>query len=517
MESNVLPPPVPPMRHTTPPCCNTPYDGQSKMLHSLLYNFGQHMNHGSNGTTSSPMAMGSPPMSHYSHHHHHHHHHSYHQANTASSMTTTHVIDQPPSMGISRVAVAPPLRPRSGSVVSLGSTGSSLRDSYSPSHDSTTSPDGSLSRASPASLTSSPSPSPPATGPAPSQEGSKLFGLLKGTVASPYGGFFNSPSSRTPTWNPSQSEALIRMAAGSPAQAQAQAPVLKRPLAEDIDELPMDLSCKSKRIRSDTPPPPPPSITPVSLYSSYSSPTSPFPGNSYKDNENDNNGSILKSILCGGNGLNLVRSNSTLSSSIFNSSLSPAAAASPVHPTIEESRSPPQNSGTCHYGRRRCSTSSVSSTTSSHCATNISTTLSRVALAKKMLLPVRARVSDWMLKVVQFAKTQPEFASLPSANDKLALLAQSWARLLLLFMAETNFEFAVTPIHMGEDEDTTPMWDPESPTMQSVQAVQGFIKKCQTLNLDTNEYHFMRMAVLFHTGKFIFIFLFYASCMSHFS
>lgn len=124
----------------------------------------------------------------------------------------------------------------------------------------------------------------------------------------------------------------------------------------------------------------------------------------------------------------------------------------------------------------------------------------RVTLAKKMVYPITSRVSDWLLKIVQFSKSIPEFASM-SQNDKLTLLINAWTRMLLLLMAENEYEFAVTPLHSTSQgcEETTP--SQEEPTMKSVEKIQGFIKKCKNMSMDQKEYALMRMAVLFNAGK----------------
>jgi hypothetical protein len=67
-------------------------------------------------------------------------------------------------------------------------------------------------------------------------------------------------------------------------------------------------------------------------------------------------------------------------------------------------------------------------------------------------------------------------------------------------MAETNFEFVVTPIHSEETEEES-KWDSECPTMQSVENIQAFITKCQRLQMDSEEYHLMRKTMLFYTGE----------------
>ncbi|XP_069114438.1 protein dissatisfaction-like [Argopecten irradians] len=135
-------------------------------------------------------------------------------------------------------------------------------------------------------------------------------------------------------------------------------------------------------------------------------------------------------------------------------------------------------------------------------ATTAISSNTRVTLAKKNMLPVSSRVSDWLVKIVQFSKSIPEFQNL-SHNDKVTLILNSWTRLLLLYMSESNFQFAVTPTHSGgapEEEAPTTTPTPDTPTMKSVESVQNFVKKCQNMNLDQKEYAFLRMAVLFNAG-----------------
>lgn len=124
----------------------------------------------------------------------------------------------------------------------------------------------------------------------------------------------------------------------------------------------------------------------------------------------------------------------------------------------------------------------------------------RVTLAKKMVYPITSRVSDWLVKIVQFSKSIPEFQTM-SQNDKMTLLLSSWTRMLLLLMAENDYEFAVTPLHSDQRvaSDVTPSQD--EPTMKSVEGIQSFIKKCRNMGMDQKEYALMRMAVLFNSGN----------------
>ncbi|KAK3105188.1 hypothetical protein FSP39_019256 [Pinctada imbricata] len=124
----------------------------------------------------------------------------------------------------------------------------------------------------------------------------------------------------------------------------------------------------------------------------------------------------------------------------------------------------------------------------------------RVTLAKKNMYPVGSRVSDWLVKIIQFSKSIPDFANL-SHNDKVSLILNAWTRILLLYMAESNFQFAVTPLRTevtSGDDKAVP--SPDQPTMKSVDTIQNFIRKCQVMNLDQKEYAFLRMAVLFNAG-----------------
>lgn len=123
----------------------------------------------------------------------------------------------------------------------------------------------------------------------------------------------------------------------------------------------------------------------------------------------------------------------------------------------------------------------------------------RVTLAKKNLLPISARVTEWLYKMVKFAKEIPQFVKLPN-NDRLTLILNSWTRLLLMHMAENNFQFAVTPLPFSPDHKTDEAPASNEPTMKSVESVQSFIRKCQSMNLDTSEFEYLRMLVLFNAG-----------------
>jgi len=129
-----------------------------------------------------------------------------------------------------------------------------------------------------------------------------------------------------------------------------------------------------------------------------------------------------------------------------------------------------------------------------------------VTLAKKTLLPVTARVAELLKRSVEFAFSLPEFMSL-YPSDRQSLLANALPRLVVLYMAEKNLQFAVTPVH----EDDHVQVDcgqlmavgdrlAELPTQQFADGVQNLIRKCQLLQINSNEFFYMRMITLFHTG-----------------
>ena len=415
-------------------------------------------------------------------------------------------------------------RPRSSS---LGSTGSSVRDSCSPGRDSNSSHE-SYSRGSPMSVTSSPSPSPPVSLPE-----SKLFGILKGTITSPYTATYpqgqsqpaSTPASQRPEapgshpWRgPSPSAPVTISPFPSPSNppvtphsqtSQSATPPgqplnLKRPSDQDQ---PIDLSCKSKKIKSE------PSTD------KYGGAVSPLSSSS-----SGGMSSILQAVLCG------VSHSSSPSAHRPWSSVSPAPGRSPgpdarsttsspwrrsSHQDLSNPTSPASPARSVTSGRSSVMSDRQSPLTLTQNNNNYvsGTPLGpnqRVGLAKKNQHPARARVQDWMVKLVHFCRSRPEFSVLPH-GDKVTLLLNAWPRILLMYMAENNFEFAVSPINCGEETPTDDVGfhlgvDPEVPTMKGVESIQCFVKKCQNLNLDSMEYEHIRMTTLFLSGECIIIY-----------
>ena len=158
-----------------------------------------------------------------------------------------------------------------------------------------------------------------------------------------------------------------------------------------------------------------------------------------------------------------------------------------------------------------------------------------VTLAKKNLLPVKARITDLLNKSIEFACQLQCFTALPLA-DQRSLLVNAAPRLLLLEMARSNIQFAVTPVHgsgsqlaeegemastAGDDvtskdtQSASPQDSTEIPTQQFVESVQNFVKKCQLFGISTEEYFYMRMIALFQLGMSLLTVLKFHTFLSH--
>lgn len=136
----------------------------------------------------------------------------------------------------------------------------------------------------------------------------------------------------------------------------------------------------------------------------------------------------------------------------------------------------------------------------------------RVVIAKKMAPVVNRKVAKWLTEIAQLAARYRDLAGLPR-EDWIVLLQSAVSRLLLLFMAENNFQFAVAPVAATDRRQTTasdgeagdergrPVVSPaEIPTAGSAEDIQRFIAKCQALKVDGREYQCMRLITLFHSG-----------------
>lgn len=124
----------------------------------------------------------------------------------------------------------------------------------------------------------------------------------------------------------------------------------------------------------------------------------------------------------------------------------------------------------------------------------------QVTLAKRNLGPVMGRVSEYLNRITRFLSSQVDFVKLPS-DDQKCLVADSIHRLLILYLAESNLQFVVTPVREDDEKSVDGSSALEVPTMQFAETVQNFIGKCQALNISSSEYDLMRVMTLFHTGS----------------
>jgi len=131
----------------------------------------------------------------------------------------------------------------------------------------------------------------------------------------------------------------------------------------------------------------------------------------------------------------------------------------------------------------------------------------RVTLAKRNLGPVMRRISEHLNGITQFLCLLPDFMKL-TTSDQRTLISDSVHRLLMIYMAEGNQQFVVTPIRDEEDASAAAAaaaaaegaFAVEEPTMQFTEAVLNYISKCQAMNISTREYSYMKIITLFHTG-----------------
>ncbi len=290
---------------------------------------------------------------------------------------------------------------------------------------------------------------------------------------------------------------------------------LSQPQDATADQ-PMDLSCKKRRLS-------------VSSAGSEETGFSAFIKREVVTPEqtdfssNDGHNSILRSILCGQHH----RSSGQASPANYSLPPSPLSQHSTASPRRDSNTSTSSSilCGILNQSRlgmvttgsqpgSRCSTPGSVGAPSLSGSQSSSRVLARnkqtaVTLAKKNLFPVTARVSEWLVKIVEFAKEQEHFGDLPY-TDQVGIILHSWARLLLLHMAETSFEFAVTPKNScgeqsGSDDDEPRRPDPDVPTMRDVEGIQRLISKCQSLGLDQQEYDYLKLIILFNQGTHRFV------------
>ncbi|XP_076472689.1 nuclear receptor subfamily 2 group F member 1-B-like [Babylonia areolata] len=312
------------------------------------------------------------------------------------------------------------------------------------------------------------------------QNGTTLQSVLRGEVPKEYAHLLKSSSSPSPSslWNndhhhpcparspseasssslpaglgaPSLSGMLGAQMSSLPVLGTASAPVLSPP-PEEVQSEPMDLSCKRPSSTS--------SVTSSSAFH-HTLPPSPFEDHQGQSSEF----SLLRNLL-------------------------------------QVGKAPPQPSPSCssHSSSPRRDRNCDSPYFDSEVFPEGLNASTQVVLAQENLYNISARVSDWLMKTVQFATSVPCFRNDLDLQDQRILLLSSWSRLLLLFMAESDFRFSVTPVKSERrslETECGPL--PDQPTMKAVEGIRGFIGKCQKMELESEEYYYLRMLVLFNSS-----------------
>ena len=255
--------------------------------------------------------------------------------------------------------------------------------------------------------------------------------------------------------------------------------ILVSPSSEDLQTEPMDLSCKRLSQASGV------------IYSSSLGLVNGLQSSSADDQVVQNGEfSLLRNLLQVGK----VKTPMTITHSTQSSSLHSPLAGSASSLSTSSANSDRSCDSPCSdpgfHNRYLCSST-------------------RVTLAKKNMNPVSRRVTEFIHTLTAFAMSCQYFREALSFEDQLILLLNSWSRLLLLYMAESSFQFVITPLRsetieggsFGDPPDFC--ISPDEPTMKSVESVQSFIHKCQNMGVEQEEYFYLRLLVLFNSGKLL--------------
>ncbi|XP_033641768.1 nuclear receptor subfamily 0 group B member 2-like [Asterias rubens] len=122
---------------------------------------------------------------------------------------------------------------------------------------------------------------------------------------------------------------------------------------------------------------------------------------------------------------------------------------------------------------------------------------------------------DWLNKSVTLVKTVPGLSSLPPA-DRTLLLSAAWKELVILYMAQSHFNFEFLIPQSGLDElaqklsgpGTIPIrhgqccihwsWIEGIPTLRSVEQLRFILHKFREIRPDGKEYALLRVLLLFN-------------------
>lgn len=116
------------------------------------------------------------------------------------------------------------------------------------------------------------------------------------------------------------------------------------------------------------------------------------------------------------------------------------------------------------------------------------------------------RLADWLTRCVHFAKNIPDVAKLPH-KDRVLLLTSAWKELVLLYMAQNDFDFDFlfqSQIHHSHEtaspakhqDCVSRLWIEGVPTIKSVEQLRFILRKFCEMQPDDKEYAMLRLLLL---------------------
>ena len=118
------------------------------------------------------------------------------------------------------------------------------------------------------------------------------------------------------------------------------------------------------------------------------------------------------------------------------------------------------------------------------------------------------KLAEWLTRCVHFAKSIPDISKLPH-NDQVLLLTSAWKELVLLYMAQNNFDFDFmfqTQFHhcnpgTKHNDCVSRLWIEGVPTIKSVEQLRFILRKFCEMQPDDKEYAVLRLLLLLNAGK----------------
>ena len=158
---------------------------------------------------------------------------------------------------------------------------------------------------------------------------------------------------------------------------------------------------------------------------------------------------------------------------------------------------------------------SPQSSSASSSSSSLSSSFSRImkqgsekskTVSKKVRLIESANQSIliYLNKVVNFALSLPNFNKL-SPKDQKTLLVSATPKLLLIHIASENFQLETVEDDSEEGgvaEGVSKTKEGEGPTVEFVEGLKRFIKRCHVINVNQTEFFYLKLIALYrHSGK----------------